>query len=177
MVKYFLKNSEQEVHIGDTIEIKVPFKTKYGEGFHQTKTLVTQAILHTLIEDDLIVKKEFKNEDEEFRNIWKPFIEGLTEGTKFSFEEAMAAINIMKTLFPHSISYLLLDIISRQWNKDKKKPRMVYTINLNIKASNPIEFHLAKYVNGHWFDSVEDAKKALMLITTFSSDMKHEQKD
>ena len=177
MVKYFLKDSEQEIHMGDTIEIKVPLKTKYGEGFHQTEVLITQAILHTLIEDGLIVKKEIKNKDEEFRSIWKPFIKGLIEDTKLTFDEAMAAINLMKTLFPHTFSYLLLDIISRQWNKDKQKPRMVYIVNLNMKNDDPIEFHIGKYVNGPWFDSRKDAKKALMLITTFSSDMKHEQKD
>lgn len=177
MVKYFLKDSEQEIHMGDTIEIKVPFKTKYGEGFHQTKALITQATLHNLIEDGLIVKKEIKNKDGKFRSICEPFVKELIEDTNLTLDEAMAAINLMKTLFPHTFTHLLLDMISRQWNKDKQKPRIVYMVNLNMKNNSPIELHVGEYVKGPWFSSRNDAQKALMLITTFSSDMRHEQKD
>lgn len=177
MVKYFLKDSEQEIHMGDTIEIKVPFKTKYGEGFHQTKALITQATLHNLIEDGLIVKKEIKNKDGKFRSICEPFVKELIEDTNLTLDEAMAAINLMKTLFPHTFTHLLLDMISRQWNKGKQKPYIVCTVNMDIKNNNPIEFHVGKYVKGPWFSSRNDAQNALMLITTFSSDMRHEQKD
>lgn len=177
MVKYFLKDSEQEIHMGDTIEIKVPFKTKYGEGFHQTKALITQAMLLSLIEDGLIVKKEIKNKDEEFRSIWKPFIKGLIKDTKLSFDEAMVSIDVIKTLSPQSFSYLLLDLISRQWNKGKQKPYIVCTVNMDIKNNNPIEFHVGKYVKGPWFSSRNDAQNALILIAPYISDMRHEQKD
>ena len=168
MVKYFLKNTEQEVNIGNTVVISVPAKTPYGGGKCEVEVLVTQAILDQLVKDGLVEARElkpvFKAPD---REIYKPFIRRLARRMKVNFEDALDFLGFLLEASPYAHKCLLVELMADVYNKEKKFGETVYIVDMTTNKP------LARTVGGPFhspaFADFLDAERACALMIPFVS--------
>lgn len=161
MVKYFLKNSDQEVKIGNTIIISVPGKTPYGEGKCEVKVLVTHESLQQLVKDGLVQARNVlivKKDD------YKPFVRMLARRMKLSFDDTLEVLDSMLDASVYAHNCLLVDLMASCYNDGKKPNGKVYIINMytwTIYAVSPDTHH------GPVFYDIKDAQRALKLLKPF----------
>lgn len=176
MVKYFLKNTEQEVKIGNTVILTVPGKTPYGDGKCEVQVLVTQEILQQLVKDGFVEARDMRVSIKTVnKEIYKPFIRRLARRLKISFDEALDALNHLLNSSPYAHNCLLVDLMAEVFNKDKRFGCAVYIIDM---ASNK---PLARSVSSGpfaepVFADFEDAKKVCTLLTPFVAIAVHDRK-
>lgn len=164
MVKYFLKNSDQEVKIGDEVIVSVPVQTPYGGGKYEAKVLVNQESLSRLIKDGLI---EVKGEKEPVRTVdkelYKPFIRRLARRLNVPFSEALNILDVFKDTSMYAHNCLLLELMAEVMNRGKTPEKFCWIIDLSTGKPMMTDSGI-----GHpCFLSPEDAKKASFLITPF----------
>lgn len=130
MIRYFLRNSKQEVKVGDRITISVPTSTPYGQAKCEVEVVVTQDSLKQLIKDELVIAQEervFALED------YKPFIRRLARRSGITYPEALELLDDIKEVSMNAHNALLLELMSDVMNAHKVQPKnsLVYTINPN----------------------------------------------
>lgn len=174
MVKYFLKGTDQEVKVGNKIVIKVPTKTPYGEGTCEVETLVTQMSLEQLCKDGIVESKEIPEPSIEKLHSampdfveYKPFIRRLARKIHTNFETALAFLDLLHDTSLYAHNCLLLELMAEVMNKDKMRNYTVYMINLGDKEHQAVIKELHSY-DAPVFFSMEDARKALELISPFT---------
>ena len=176
MVKHFLKNTDQEVKIGDKIRIKVPVNTPYGNGNCEMETLVTQASLEQLYKDGLVEKREISETPVkpklDFED-YKPYIRRLARKMGTPFNSAGDLLYILQKVSPHAHNCMLIDMMSEVMNKGKNLGDYVYIVNLG--AGEPVKKVFNKNVDLPKFASFEHAQKAAILITPFVIEARHEE--
>lgn len=173
MVKHFLRNTDQEVKIGDKICVKVPVNTPYGNGNCEMETLVTQASLEQLCKDGLVEKREIPEAPKKPRlNLedYKPYIRRLAIREKCSFNTAEEFLSLLKDISSHAHICLLIDLMSDVMTKGKKLGEYVYIVNL---LGPTVEKVYNKSVDLPKFATFDDAKKAAILVMPFVMEARH----
>lgn len=175
MVKYFLKNTEQEVKIGNTVILTVPGRTPYGEGKCEVQVLVTQETLQQLVKDGLVEARDLKvSMKTASKEIYRPFIRRLARRLKISFDEALDVLDCLLDSSPYAHNCLLVDLMAEVFNKDKKFGSSVYIIDM--ATNRP----LTRTVSGPFAEPVfadfEDAKRVCALLTPFVAMAVHGRK-
>lgn len=173
MIKYFLKGTDQEVKVGNKIRISVPTKTPYGEGTCEVEILVTQASLEQLCRDDFVEQKSITPKRvtlSQLPNVveYKPFLRRLARNMgEASIKEALVFLDILGDISPYSRNCLLIELMAEEMNRDKKRDSCVYMINLG-NEDNEACIKRLHTCDVPVFFSMEDACKALKLITPFT---------
>lgn len=177
MVKFFLKDTEQEVKIGNQLHVKVPMETPYGNGVYEVDTLVTQASLMQLCKDGIVEKREIP-EAPKFPDVnptlYKVYIRRLARRMGCSFEDATDFLDIVKETSLYAHNCLLVDLMAEVMNKDKKFDQYVFTVN--FESGEPVKEVYNKNVNKPKFATLEDAKKAAILVAPFVIEYRHGRK-
>ena len=174
MVKHFLRNTDQEVKIGNRIRIKVPMKTPYGEGNCEVETLVTQASLEQLCKDGIVEKREIPEAPAKLKldfEDYEPYVRRLARKMECSFNTAGEFLGVLKENSPHAHICILIDLMSEVMNRGKELGDYVYVVNLG--AGKPVEKVYNKNVDLPKFASFEDAQKAAILVMPFVMEARH----
>lgn len=174
MVKHFLKNTDQEVKIGDKIRVKVPVNTPYGNGNCEIETLVTQASLEQLCKDGLVEKRKISETPVKPKlnfEDYKPYIRRLARKMGTPFNSAGDLLDILQEVSPHAHNCMLIDMMSEVMNRGKNLGDYVYIVNLG--AGKPVEKVFNKNVDLPKFASFEDAQKAAILVMPFVMKARH----
>lgn len=172
IVKYYLKDKNQEVKVGDRVTISVPASTPYGQAKCEVSVLVTQESLKQLIKDGLVVIKE---ENAVNFEDYKPFIRRIARKNNLTMPEAIQLLDSIKEVSIYAHNALLLEAMAEVFNKNK-----VPTANCNglIYAYAPGPFGedctrcLGGPVSYPFFYDAEDARKALKLMKPFYEEVR-----
>lgn len=170
MVKYFLKNTDQEVKIGNKITISYPVRTPYGESKHEFDVLVTQESLRQLIKDNLVEAREVGGID---FNVYRPFVKRLARRMGTSLSVAADFLDAVKEVSPFAHNCLLIDLMAEVFNRDKKFGDRVYSVNMT--SGLPVG-RTGSSFDEPVFADLDDAKRAIALITPFVIAARHDGK-
>lgn len=170
MVKYQLRDTNQEVKIGDKVAVSYPISTPYGTTKHEFNVLVTQESLKQLIKDGLVI---VKNVAEVEANDYKPFIRRLARKHEMSFNEAIEILNSIKAISPFAHNCLMLELMAEVFNKGRKVEGIGYTVNLT--SGTPVQ-KVAKTFDEPVFVTLEDARRAVALLTPLVIMSRHDRK-
>lgn len=158
MIKFYLKDNNQEVKVGDKITISVPTSTPYGQAKCEVNVVVTQESLKQLIKDGLVFSEEKSIDLEDY----KLFIRRLARKCNITFPEAIELLDSIKSVSLYAHNTLLLEMIAEVYNRDKEIPHYVYVI-----GNNTILYVDIKNVHQPFFITREDAQKAAYLMRPF----------
>ena len=160
MIKYYLKNTDKEVKVGDRITISVPTSTPYGQGKCDIEVLVTQETLNHLVDDNLVVKKDDGKFDFE---VYKPFVRRIARKHDVSFPEACELLDGLREISMPAHNALLLEAMSEVFNRDKTVNSLVFVLNSHGRISRAsVEGIVVPY-----FIEQADALKAISLMKPF----------
>lgn len=170
MIKYYLKNTDKEVKVGDRITISVPASTPYGDTLCEVSVLVTQESLKQLIKDNLVTEENVLDFNE-----YKPFIRRIARKNNLTLPEAIQLLDSIKEVSIYAHNALLLEAMAEVFNKYK-----VPAANCNgiIYAYAPGPFGedctrcLGGPVSYPFFYDAEDARKALKLMKPFYEEVR-----
>lgn len=171
MVKYFLKNTDQEVKIGNTITIKAPITTPYGEGNYEAQVLVTETSFKQLIKDKLVEAKEVKKEGEDEFNTYKPYFRRLQKELGLPMSLTIEFLDNLAGLSLTSHNVLLLKAMAEVMNRGKEMRDRVYIIapyTLDVLTVAPKTLYL---LEGAFYDK-KDCERARELLRPFLEDAK-----
>nr|DAF16292.1 MAG TPA: hypothetical protein [Crassvirales sp.] len=107
MSKYFLKESGEEVKIGDTIVIRKEVKTPLGRGTMIIEKVVTEDNLSLLVKEGILV---IDIEKENFTN----YIKQVAESHNMSYEQATCLLFDISKTDAFTALYLLLKAASEK---------------------------------------------------------------
>lgn len=162
MIKYYLKDSDKEVKVGDRITISVPASTPYGQAKCDIDVLVTQESLNQLVNDNLVIKKEDNEVD---FDLYKPFIRRIARKCGITFPEACELLDAIKSVSMNAHNAIMLEAMAEVFNRGMSAgPKaQVYVIN----AHNHIACTMREGLNCPFFITQENAIKALELLKPF----------
>lgn len=142
MKKYFLKESNQEVKVGNKIQLVRTVDTSYGKGKVTTDVYVSEKILAKLIKDGFVRVEEEKSELELTAERLKPYIKKIADKCGTSFATACVMIDTLAETYPKVAIQLFIDTIAETKNRGKSvekpyclnpvdhyKPTICYTTN------------------------------------------------
>ncbi len=158
MIKYYLKDSKQEVKVGDRVTISVPASTPYGQAKCEVNVVVTQESLKQLVKDNLVITQEenpINFED------YKPFIRRLARKCNITFPEATKLLDSIKSVSIYAHNMLLKEMMAEVFNRGKKRRPLEYYVNHNYVGCNTSNLPMPSFVDR------EDAEKALQLMKPF----------
>ena len=169
-MKYFIKDSDKEVQIGQTIEVEQKVTTSLGEGVCKTQVVVTPENIGLLVRQGFLVQKEEeKGMSPATREYWeklKPYIRRFARKNDMPLVPAMLFFAELEQMSPLAQIHVLLETISEVKNRGKSSAPMVYCLSpvcgfgiamVNLKASKFVPV----------FYSKDDAKEAYELIKPF----------
>jgi hypothetical protein len=164
MVKYYLKNTDKEVKVGDRITISVPTSTPYGQAKCDIEVLVTQETLNQLVEDNLVDKREEQKINFEY---YEPFIRRIARKHDITFHEACEFLDNLKDISVHAHNAVMLEAMADVFNGDKVVgiSNWVWIINAHGEVGST---QLQGIVNPFFIDQ-KDAIRALSLLKPFLS--------
>lgn len=164
MIKYYLKDSDKEVKVGDRITISVPASTPYGQAKCDIDVLVTQESLNQLVKDNLVIKKD--DNDVNFE-LYKPFIRRIARKCDITFPEACELLDSIKRVSMHAHNAMMLEAMAEVFNRDKVVgvSNWVWIINAHGRV---VSTQLQGIVKPFFLDQ-KDAVKALLLLKPFLS--------
>lgn len=169
-MKYFIKDSDKEVKMGQTITVEQKVNTSLGEGICKTDVKVTPENVGLLVKKGFLVQKEEeKEESPATKDHWeklKPYIRRFARKNDISLVPAILFFASLEGVSPLAHIQVLLEIISEVKNRDKSPAPTVYclspicgfevaVINLRDSKFTPV------------FYSWDDAKEAYELIKPF----------
>ena len=162
MIKYYLKNTDKEVKVGDRITISVPTSTPYGQAKCDIEVLVTQDTLNQLVKDNLVIKKE---EYEINLEEYKPFIRRIARKCDITFPEACELLDAIKRVSMNAHNAIMLEAMTEVFNKDKilDQNPWVYVIN----SHGEVSCSRREGIIEPYFIAKNDAVKALSLLRPF----------
>lgn len=158
IVKYYLKDKNQEVKVGDRVTISVPASTPYGQAKCEVSVLVTQESLKQLIKDGLVVIKE---ENAVNFEDYKPFIRRLARKCNITFPEAVELLDSIKSVSIYAHNILLKEMMAEVFNRGKEHRPLEYYVNYNAISCDGNNLPMPSFVDK------EDAEKAHRLMKPF----------
>lgn len=175
MVKYYLKDTNQEIKIGNKIQVKVPVDTPYGKGTCDIETLVTQTSLEQLCKDGFAEKKQVSEVPAAFHiDDYTPLAEYFSK-SEYTHRISWDFLYILRKVSPYAHNWLLLDIISKVMNKDKKFGEHVFIVTSGVNMDVRVKRLLNKNVDLPKFTSFTDAFQATKLIMPFVRNTRYEE--
>lgn len=129
MKKYFLKESRQEIAVGQTIELTTPVTSSYGEGVAVTKVKVTESVLKKLIRDGFVVEED--PEEEQIKQAivnLRPYIKKLAKKMGISYNSAYMFLSMLSE---HPLTHLtmLIEAMSNSMNEGKALDSSYYILH------------------------------------------------
>ncbi len=166
MKKYFLKESKQEIAVGQTIELCTPVTTSYGRGVVTTEVEVTESVLKKLISDGFVVVEEDSEEKSISQAITKlrPYIKELAKRYGITFNSAYVLLGMVSGC-PLTHLTMLIEIMADSMNKGKAFEGYCFVLN-PIHDFSPRWVKRQKPVPGSFY-SEEDAKTAYSILKPF----------
>lgn len=169
-MKYFIKDSDKEVQMGQTIEVEQKVTTSLGVGVCKIQVVVTPENVGLLVKQGFLVQKEEENGmSPALKEHWeklKPYIRRFARKKDMSLVSAIMFFASLEEMSPLAQIYVLLETISEVKNRDKSAAPTVYYLSptcgfkvamVNLRASKfaPV------------FYSRDDAEEAYELIKPF----------
>ena len=169
-MKYFIKDSDEEVQMGQTIEVEQKVTTSLGEGICKTQVVVTPKNVGLLVKQGFLVQKEEeKGMSPDLEEHWeklKPYIRRFARKNDMPLVPAIMFFASLEQVSPLAQIHVLLETISEVKNRGKSAAPTVYYLSpmcgfeiamVNLRASKftPV------------FYSRDDAKEAYELIKPF----------
>ena len=169
MKKFFVKSTNKELKIGDTITLEFVTDTPFGE-VTATKILeVTGKVLETLIKDDKVIMKEVKPNH---NIIVAAALNKLACKFKCSKAEMLEILYTIKKVNPWAAVQLLLKEIAveldMQYSNHISNSEEFYSISPQDEEIHKIDKKTIKsFSNAPWFRTMEDAQIAKKIIMKF----------
>lgn len=163
MKKYFLKESKQEIAVGQTIELCVPVTSSYGKGVATTEVEVTESVLKKLISDGFVVEED--SEEKSIRQAitkLRPYIKELAKRYGITFNSAYVLLGMVSGC-PLTHLTMLIEIMADSMNKGKAFEGYCFVLNPIHDFSPRV---VKKPVPGSFY-SEEDAKTAYSILKPF----------
>ena len=169
-MKYFIKDSDEEVQMGQTIEVEQKVTTSLGEGICKTQVVVTPKNVGLLVKQGFLVQKEEeKGMSPDLEEHWeklKPYIRRFARKNDMPLVPAILFFASLEQVSPLAQIHVLLETISEVKNRGKSAAPTVYYLSpmcgfeiamVSLRASKftPV------------FYSRDDAKEAYELIKPF----------
>lgn len=170
MVKYFLKNTDQEVKIGNKITISYPVRTPYGESKHEFDVLVTQKSLEQLIKDNLVEAKEVSPVN---LKAYRPYVRALAARLGCTISTAAELLDTIKEASPFAHNCLLIDLIAEVSNRGKEFGDCAYSANMT--SGLPVK-RVESSFDEPVFTTLKDAQNAIALVTPFVLEARNDRK-
>lgn len=168
MKKYFLKNSDQELRIGQRVTIQKPMKTPFGMGTVQVEVVITQATLELLIKDGIVEVRDGFDAKAHWEEL-KPYVRRLARRMKVDLPEASSFLQSLLSLSPKAHLTLLAEVIAEVKNRRLEKGSTVYWLNPANNYS-PVGM-TGSYNNAIVFYSAKDALDAHRLLLPFIKEL------
>lgn len=169
MEKFFIKNSNQEIKLGQKIRIKIPVQTPYGETKSEIDVQVTEASLKQLIKDKIV---EVKDEGEELLNIYMPFYKDISDKLNQPVLQTIDFMNHMSRVSLHAHNILLMQAMARIFNGNQKFNNITYIacpFNSSLEYGAIDLSDVRRYAKYSLFVTKEAACKATELLAPFSN--------
>lgn len=169
-MKYFIKDSDKEVQMGQTIEVEQKVVTSLGEGVCKTQVVVTPENVGLLVKQGFLVQKEEENGmPPALKEHWeklKPYIRRFARKNDMPLVPAILFFASLEQVSPLAQIHVLLETISEVKNRGKSPEFARYYLNpvYGFKVTM-IDPKNSKFLPV--FYSGNDAKEAYELIKPF----------
>lgn len=161
MKKYFLKESKQEIAVGQTIELCTPITTSYGRGVVTTEVEVTESVLKKLISDGFVVEEDL--EEEEIKQVissLRPYVKNIAKKIGIDYNSAYMFLGLL-TQHPLTHLTMLIEAMADTMNSDKTMGDSCFFLH-PLKGFTPIKVKQS-HIPGLFYDEA-DAHKAYNIL-------------
>ena len=168
MKKFIVKETGQEIKIGDRGVIVEKKTTPYGEGELVTEVEITKETIHNLIKDGVVEVKEVKSEvekAEEFKRMFDdafPAIKKIAKDNQESLSKVIFVLHGLLSISPKAYLNVLIESIANLKNTKAKKGKTAYT--LNPVRNYEVTSFVGKSKCPIIFYSEEDAKETYNML-------------
>lgn len=135
MKKYIVKETGQEIKIGDRGTIVEKKTTPYGEGKLITEVKITKETLHNLIKDGVVEVREEKTDAEKAEEFEKlldniiPAFKKLAKDNDEPFDKVLITLQGLLSFSPKTHLSVLIESIANLKNAKAKRGKNVYALN------------------------------------------------
>lgn len=176
-MKYFIKDSDEEVQMGKTIEVEQKVTTSLGEGICKTQVVVTPKNVGLLVKQGFLVQKEEeKGMSPDLEEHWeklKPYIRRFARKNDMPLVPAIMFFASLEQVSPLAQIHVLLETISEVKNRGKSAAPTVFYLSPS-NGFKPVIMNLRANRYCPTFFSKSDAEEAYELIKPFLAAI-HEQ--
>jgi len=166
-MKYFIKDSDKEVQMGQTIEVEQKVVTSLGEGICKTQVVVTPENVGLLVKQGFLVQKEEeKGMSPATKEHWeklKPYIRRFARKNDMPLVPAILFFASLEQVSPLAQIHVLLETISEVKNRGKEGEQKYFC---DPVRSYRVTEHLCHPMLPGFID-MADAKEAYELIKPF----------
>ena len=166
-MKYFIKDSDKEVQMGQTIEVEQKVTTSLGEGICKTQVVVTPENVGLLVKKGFLVQKEEeKGMSPATKEHWeklKPYIRRFARKNDMPLVPAILFFASLEQVSPLAQIHVLLETISEVKNRGKEGEQRYFCDP--IRSYKVTEYLCHPMLPG--FVDMADAKEAYELIKPF----------
>lgn len=169
-MKYFIKDSDKEVQMGQTIEVEQKVITSLGEGVCKTQVVITPESVELLVKQGFLVQKE---EEEGMppatKEHWwklKPYIRRFARKNDMPLVSAILFFASLEQVSPLAQIHVLLETISEVKNRGKSAAPTVFYLSPS-NGFKPVIMNLRASRYCPTFFSKSDAEEAYELIKPF----------
>lgn len=132
-MKYFIKDSDKEVQMGQTIEVEQKVTTSLGEGVCKTQVVLTPENVKMLVKQGFLVQKEEEKgmspANKEHWEKLKPYIRRFARKNDISLIPAIMFFASLEQVSPLAQIHVLLETISEVKNRGKSPASTVYCLS------------------------------------------------
>lgn len=169
-MKYFIKDSDKEVKMGQTIEVEQKVTTSLGEGICKTQIVLTPENVGLLVKQGFLVQKEEEKEMSlDLKEHWeklKPYIRRFARKNDMPLVPAIMFFASLEQVSPLAQIHVLLETISEVKNRGKSPNSYMFYLNpCNGFKATIVGLRASKYCPT--FFSKSDAEEAYELIKPF----------
>ena len=135
MKKYIVKETGQEIKIGDRGTIVEKKTTPYGEGKLITEVKITKETLHNLIKDGVVEVREEKTDAkkaEEFKKLFDsmlPAFKKLAKDNDKPFDKVLITLQDLLSFSPKTHLSVLIESMANLKNAKAKRGKNVYALD------------------------------------------------
>lgn len=169
-MKYFIKDSDKEVQMGQTIEVEQKVMTSLGEGVCKTQVVVTPENVGLLVKKGFLVQKEEENGmSPAIKEHWgklKPYVRRFARKNDMPLVPAILFFASLQEVSPLAQIHVLLETISEVKNRGKSPASRVFCLSpiCGFKIAM-VSLEASKFTPV--FYSRDDAEEAHELIKPF----------
>ena len=172
MAKYFLKDTNREISIGDKITIVKTWDTPFGKGKGFIDIVVTMSNIDALLKENVLYKQN-NNRPTDYVWYFNNYSQKINKGNIFLEDEIFDSRSI--DFFGKKYGYNLIlsiilkeiaDTLNTEYSEPISKNNSVYAISLvNGKIAEVMKDRIVNYNNFTAFRTMEDAKFAKKVVT------------